>query len=283
MSHSWTAPINKTASLLNRKTTFLLAVLIAGFGCFIPWWYSGGIFAHPMSGINVWITSGRSTPAFPSLYNEITLTDNGGLLPLILLFAAVIARFSHVGSHERKRDFLWGILLGLIALTVFQIALRMAQFTSLTCIECPALGPGMFLLLLGAGGVAFALYKDKTPDDNLHKKTELPSLTYTADGLIPAIVQHHQTGAVLLLAYMNAESLRLTLQTGETHFWSRSRQELWHKGATSGNTQRVVSLHVDCDADTLLVRVDPAGPACHTGAESCFFRTWTEFEAEQHD
>jgi phosphoribosyl-ATP pyrophosphohydrolase/phosphoribosyl-AMP cyclohydrolase len=80
---------------------------------------------------------------------------------------------------------------------------------------------------------------------------------------------------VLTLAYMNAESLRLTLQTGETWFWSRSRGELWHKGATSGNTQRVVEIRYDCDGDALLVRVEPAGPACHTGERSCFFRSLT--------
>ena len=108
-------------------------------------------------------------------------------------------------------------------------------------------------------------------------------LTYNADGLVPAIVQHYQTGDVLMLAYMNPESLRLTLETGETHFWSRSRAELWHKGATSGNTQRVVSIHVDCDADTLLIRVDPAGPACHTGQPTCFFRTWDEYRAHPEE
>ena len=82
-----------------------------------------------------------------------------------------------------------------------------------------------------------------------------------------------RSGQVLMVAWMNAESLDLTLTTGETHFWSRSRGELWHKGATSGNIQRVVRLWADCDADTLLVQVEPAGPACHTGATSCFYRT----------
>ncbi len=91
-------------------------------------------------------------------------------------------------------------------------------------------------------------------------------------GLVPCIVQDINTMAVLMLAYMNKESLRMTLQTGETVFWSRSRQELWHKGATSGNVQRVRQLKYDCDEDTLLALVDPAGPACHTGAYSCFFR-----------
>lgn len=90
------------------------------------------------------------------------------------------------------------------------------------------------------------------------------------DGLIPAIVRDAKTGAVLTLAYMNEESLRRTRESGETWFWSRSRQELWHKGATSGNTQRVVHIAEDCDGDALLVSVEPAGPACHTGALSCF-------------
>ncbi len=92
------------------------------------------------------------------------------------------------------------------------------------------------------------------------------------DGLIPAIVQDASTKEVLMLAYMNAESLQKTLESGETWFWSRSRQELWHKGGTSGNIQSVVEIRYDCDADTLLVLVEPAGPACHTGAVSCFFR-----------
>ena len=101
----------------------------------------------------------------------------------------------------------------------------------------------------------------------------IPQLKWTADGLIPAVVQDARTEQVLMVAWMNAESLRLTLETGETHFFSRSRGELWHKGATSGHTQRVEGLWVDCDADVLLVRVTPAGPACHTGEVSCFFRT----------
>jgi phosphoribosyl-AMP cyclohydrolase len=105
------------------------------------------------------------------------------------------------------------------------------------------------------------------------KTVAVESLKFDARGLIPAIVQDAESEAILMLAYMNAKSLQLTLETGETHFWSRSRQELWHKGATSGNTQRVVDLRVDCDADTLLVRVRPAGPACHTGGRTCFYRT----------
>lgn len=95
-------------------------------------------------------------------------------------------------------------------------------------------------------------------------------------GLVPAIVQAAATGEVLMLAYMSRESLMKTIETGETWFWSRSRGELWHKGATSGNTQRVVSITVDCDGDTLLVKVEPQGPACHTGARTCFFRSFGE-------
>ena len=90
-------------------------------------------------------------------------------------------------------------------------------------------------------------------------------------GLVPAVVQQAGTGEVLMVAWMSAESLRLTLETGPTWFWS-SRQELWNKGATSGNVQQVRRVLVDCDADTLLVEVDSPGPACHTGHRSCFFR-----------
>ncbi len=97
-------------------------------------------------------------------------------------------------------------------------------------------------------------------------------LSFDSNGLIPAIVQDIDTNQVLMMAYMNLESLQLTLETNETYFWSRSRQELWHKGTTSGNIQKVVKIEVDCDADTLLIRVQPAGPACHTGEQSCFYR-----------
>ena len=89
-------------------------------------------------------------------------------------------------------------------------------------------------------------------------------------GLIPAIVQDAETKEVLTLAYMNKESLEKTIQTKETWFWSRSRQELWHKGGTSGNTQTVVEMKLDCDRDALVVLVNPKGPACHTGSISCF-------------
>jgi phosphoribosyl-AMP cyclohydrolase/phosphoribosyl-ATP pyrophosphohydrolase/phosphoribosyl-AMP cyclohydrolase len=100
----------------------------------------------------------------------------------------------------------------------------------------------------------------------------LPPLKFDSNGLIPAIVQDATTNEVLMLAYMNQESLQLTLEHAETYFWSRSRRELWHKGATSGNVQRVVEIRVDCDADALLIRVHPAGPACHTGNRTCFYR-----------
>ncbi|MEJ2707988.1 MAG: phosphoribosyl-AMP cyclohydrolase [Anaerolineales bacterium] len=95
---------------------------------------------------------------------------------------------------------------------------------------------------------------------------------YDARGLVPAIVQDAESKQVLMLAYMNAEALQRTLASGQAHFWSRSRQELWHKGATSGNFQEVVELRIDCDADTLLLLVKPAGPACHTGNTTCFYR-----------
>ena len=91
-------------------------------------------------------------------------------------------------------------------------------------------------------------------------------------GLVPCVVQQQGTGEVLMMAWMNAESLALTVSTGTTWFWSRSRQELWNKGATSGNVQHVKRLLFDCDADTLLVIVDSVGPACHTGHRSCFYR-----------
>ena len=97
-------------------------------------------------------------------------------------------------------------------------------------------------------------------------------IAFDGRGLVPCVVQDWHTGEVLTLAYMNAEALRLTRETGELHFFSRSRQELWHKGATSGNTQALRAIRFDCDADTLLALVEPAGPACHTGERTCFHR-----------
>lgn len=102
--------------------------------------------------------------------------------------------------------------------------------------------------------------------DELFKKSEL----------IPAIIQEESTGQVLMLAYMNKESLELTLKTQKTWFYSRSRQQLWNKGETSGHFQYVKSITADCDLDTLLVKVDQIGPACHTGRKSCFFNTMQE-------
>lgn len=105
-------------------------------------------------------------------------------------------------------------------------------------------------------------------------KRQRDVLTFDHRGLIPAVVQTHDTGEVLMVAYMNERSLELTLERGETVFWSRSRQELWHKGATSGNTQPVVEIRYDCDGDCLLVLVDVEDDnvACHTGERSCFHR-----------
>ncbi|MFT5193953.1 MAG: phosphoribosyl-AMP cyclohydrolase [Cellvibrionaceae bacterium] len=101
---------------------------------------------------------------------------------------------------------------------------------------------------------------------------QLAELKFDDRGLIPAIVQDRGTGDVLMMAWMNAESLSMTLTKREAVFWSRSRQEIWHKGATSGNVQRVHEVRYDCDGDTLLILADPAGPACHTGEQSCFYK-----------
>lgn len=104
-------------------------------------------------------------------------------------------------------------------------------------------------------------------------------LSFDAAGLIPAIVQQHDSGEVLMMAYMNAEALHRTLASGTTWFWSRSRAELWNKGATSGNIQRLKGIFYDCDADCLLLKVDSPGPACHTGNRSCFYRQLEQSEA----
>jgi len=101
-------------------------------------------------------------------------------------------------------------------------------------------------------------------------------LKFDDKGLIPVIVQDAQDGAVLMLGYASKESLKLTLEKGEMVFWSRSRRELWHKGATSGNVLRVKSIAKDCDSDALLVKAEPAGPTCHTGERSCFFTGFNE-------
>lgn len=110
---------------------------------------------------------------------------------------------------------------------------------------------------------------------------DIDSLKFDENGLIPAIVQEAYTGKVLTLAYMNRESLEISIRERRTCFWSRSRQELWRKGETSGNTQRIVSITADCDKDALVVRVVKKGPACHTGADSCFFEPVLEAQTNE--
>jgi phosphoribosyl-ATP pyrophosphohydrolase/phosphoribosyl-AMP cyclohydrolase len=105
-------------------------------------------------------------------------------------------------------------------------------------------------------------------------------IKYDDRGLAPAVVQDASTGDVLMLAYVNEEALRRTLDSGTTWFWSRSREEYWNKGATSGNLQKVVEVRYDCDEDSLLFVVDPAGPACHTGARTCFYRSFSDTQQE---
>ena len=105
------------------------------------------------------------------------------------------------------------------------------------------------------------------------------AIAYDEQGLVPCVIQDWRSGEVLTLAYMNAESLAATRRTGELHLWSRSRDELWHKGATSGNTQAVKAIRYDCDGDALLALVEPAGPACHTGERTCFHRGELEPQA----
>ena len=100
----------------------------------------------------------------------------------------------------------------------------------------------------------------------------IDQVTFHSDGLVPAIAQHYQSGEVLMLGYMNRDTLERTLQTGFVTYWSRSRGKVWVKGEESGHTQRVVEAHIDCDGDTLLFKVDQIGPDCHTGAPTCFFR-----------
>jgi phosphoribosyl-AMP cyclohydrolase / phosphoribosyl-ATP pyrophosphohydrolase len=111
----------------------------------------------------------------------------------------------------------------------------------------------------------------------------IQNLKFDDHGLITAVVQDDDSGEILMVAHMNADSLAKTLQTGETWFWSRSRQALWHKGETSGATQRVVDLRLDCDGDALLVRVNPNGPACHTGERSCFSRGARDVESAKSE
>jgi phosphoribosyl-AMP cyclohydrolase len=100
----------------------------------------------------------------------------------------------------------------------------------------------------------------------------IDQIKFDEKGLIPAIAQDGETGEILMMAYINAESLRKTLETGNATFWSRSRRKLWMKGETSGNTLKVQQILIDCDCDTLILKVTPAGPACHTGERTCFYR-----------
>jgi phosphoribosyl-AMP cyclohydrolase / phosphoribosyl-ATP pyrophosphohydrolase len=112
---------------------------------------------------------------------------------------------------------------------------------------------------------------------------EIESISFDEKGLIPAIVQDNETGNVLMLAYMNEEALTKTIDTKETWFYSRSRRELWHKGATSGNRQIVKQLSFDCDSDAVLVQIEPMGPACHTGKKSCFYKPGFEVEPSNRE
>lgn len=104
----------------------------------------------------------------------------------------------------------------------------------------------------------------------------LRDIRFGPDGLVAAIAQQHDTGEVLMLAWMNAEAVRVTLDEGRVCYWSRSRQKLWRKGETSGQVQRLIELHLDCDGDTLLLLVDQQGVACHTGRRNCFYRAWRQ-------
>ena len=113
--------------------------------------------------------------------------------------------------------------------------------------------------------------KDSAKDGACEMDEILEEIKFDEKGLAPAIVQDYNSGEVLMLAYMNRESFKKTIDTGQTWFYSRSRQELWNKGATSGNVQNVKDMYYDCDADSILVKVEPKGPACHTGENSCFF------------
>ena len=109
-------------------------------------------------------------------------------------------------------------------------------------------------------------------EERISAEEFLAAVAFDASGLVPAIAQDAKSGEVLMMAWMNAESLKRTLSVGDVVYWSRSRKALWRKGETSGHTQRLVEAYVDCDGDTLLLKVEQTGPACHTGAPTCFFR-----------
>lgn len=108
--------------------------------------------------------------------------------------------------------------------------------------------------------------------DTITRENFVDAVKYNSDGLVAVIAQRHDTGEVLMLAWMNKQTLEETLTSGQVTYWSRSRQAVWRKGETSGHVQRLVEAYVDCDGDTLLLKVDQTGPACHTGAPNCFFR-----------
>lgn len=108
--------------------------------------------------------------------------------------------------------------------------------------------------------------------ETLNREEFLATVAYDREGLVPVIAQHYETGEILMFAWMNRESLLLTLDSGNVTYWSRSRGSLWRKGETSGHTQRLIEAHIDCDGDVLLLKVDQTGPACHTGNPTCFFR-----------
>ncbi len=110
--------------------------------------------------------------------------------------------------------------------------------------------------------------------DRLTREAFVDAVAFNEDGLVPAIAQSAATGAVLMMAWMNRDTLRRTLETGEVTYWSRSRKTVWRKGETSGHVQHLVEAWIDCDGDSLLLKVDQLGPACHTGAPSCFFRQY---------
>lgn len=112
--------------------------------------------------------------------------------------------------------------------------------------------------------------------DNAAIARVLQQLQFPENGLLPAIAQTHDSGEVLMLAWMNEEAVRLTLETKQAHYWSRSRGEIWRKGATSGHTQKLMEFRYDCDSDAILLLVEQAGPACHTGERSCFFQRVAE-------
>jgi phosphoribosyl-AMP cyclohydrolase / phosphoribosyl-ATP pyrophosphohydrolase len=118
---------------------------------------------------------------------------------------------------------------------------------------------------------------------NVTSAIERAAIAFDESGLVPCVVQDWETGEVLTLAYMNREALERTLESRETHFWSRSRRRLWHKGESSGNVQRLRSLRYDCDSDALLALVEPAGPACHTGERTCFYRTIGKPQVAVHE